>query len=875
MTIFRGVGGGGNSTTDSEITLLTALAAEASASATLAGISNVSAGVSASNAAGSAAGVALSASNAAASEAGAALSASNAVTSASSASANASNSATSAAAALSSQNAAAASQGAASTSATAAATQASLATTNGQAQVALATTQAVLATNNGAAQVTLATTQAGIAITQAGLATTQANNASNSASTASTQAANASSSASTATAQASTATTQASNAAASATASATSASTSSTGATTATTKASEAATSASSAASSAASANALVIGVASNRPSIRPSLLLDFANTKQLDPRITFTRASTAAYYDGITVAKAEENLLSRSQEFDNAAWVKASSTVTANAATAPDGTTTAETLTENSTNNPHLISQVLVLSAGVFTMSVFAKLGVGSQVLTIGFNRASTYYVSATFDLSAGTNTQILIAGYTGSSATITAVANGFYRCTVTATADVIADARVGLASSGTHTGDSRGFQIYTGDDSSSLILWGAQLEQRSAVTAYTPTTTQAITNYIPVLQTAASGVARFDHSPTTFESLGLLIEEQRTNLIPYSEQFDNAAWTKDQLTVTPNTIVAPNGTLTGDKLVENTASSSRNIRQVVTGLASGATLTCSFYAKAGERTLCQAYINDNTTTANRVQANFDLVAGTTSSQINVGTFTGATSTMTPVGNGWYRCTLTGVATGVTAVQARVFISVSSYTGDGYSGIYIWGAQLEVGAFATSYIPTTTAQVTRAADAASMTGVNFSSWYNQAQGSIYAEVTTPAPASVSSPGFMWYASSGSADNRIELRQLGSGDASPRINSIFRTNGVTVVNTLVQTTTIGWTSNNIASAKISLGYQVNDVYLTSDKANTPANDLDAAMPSVNNVLFNHTGHYKKLAYYPQRLSNTELQGLTA
>jgi hypothetical protein len=78
----------------------------------------------------------------------------------------------------------------------------------------------------------------------------------------------------------------------------------------------------------------------------------------------------------------------------------------------------------------------------------------------------------------------------------------------------------------------------------------------------------------------------------------------------------------------------------------------------------------------------------------------------------------------------------------------------------------------------------------------------------------------------------------------------------------------------VQTTTIGWTANNIASAKISLGYQVNDVYLTSDKANAPVTDLDTTMPPISDVLFSHTGHYKKLSYYPLRLSNTQLQALT-
>ena len=80
------------------------------------------------------------------------------------------------------------------------------------------------------------------------------------------------------------------------------------------------------------------MSISSLYPTTRPSLVLDFANTKQLDPRITFARPTTATYYDGKTVAKAEENLLKYSQEFNNAAWTKQNATVTANSIAAPDG---------------------------------------------------------------------------------------------------------------------------------------------------------------------------------------------------------------------------------------------------------------------------------------------------------------------------------------------------------------------------------------------------------------------------------------------------------------------------------------------------------------------------------------------------------
>ena len=115
-------------------------------------------------------------------------------------------------------------------------------------------------------------------------------------------------------------------------------------------------------------------------PDIRPSLLLDFANSKTLDPRITFTRGSTATYYDGVTTAKAEENLQPYSQEFDNGDWQKNNSSVSANSIAAPDGTTTADTITaDGGSALSHGISTTggtSTISSAVATVSVYAKKG-------------------------------------------------------------------------------------------------------------------------------------------------------------------------------------------------------------------------------------------------------------------------------------------------------------------------------------------------------------------------------------------------------------------------------------------------------------------------------------------------------------------
>ena len=356
------------------------------------------------------------------------------------------------------------------------------------------------------------------------------------------------------------------------------------------------------------------MSVKDNYPNILPSLNLNFAQVKQLDPRISYSRASTGTFYDGKTVTKAEENLLTYSQEFDNAVWNSSAVSRAANTTIAPDGTTTADSIIEDGTLTAHLVISLLTIGAGVFTMSVFAKPGVGSRFLTIGFNRTSSVYVAATFDLSLGTHTQTLVSTYTGASVTITAAAQGFYRCTVTATVDSITDARIGLASAGTYTPSSRGFESYTGDGASSIILWGAQLEQRSSVTAYTPTTTQPITNYIPVLLTAQANVARFQHNPITGESEGFFVEEQRANLLLRSEEFTNAVWDLSSGTRFANANISPDGTLTADQLT--TSGTGAQVFQGVT-ISSAATITGSCYFKQNGLTSPQIVLlsNNNTT--------------------------------------------------------------------------------------------------------------------------------------------------------------------------------------------------------------------------------------------------------------------
>jgi hypothetical protein len=228
-----------------------------------------------------------------------------------------------------------------------------------------------------------------------------------------------------------------------------------------------------------------------------------------------------------------------------------------------------------------------------------------------------------------------------------------------------------------------------------------------------------------------------RFDFDPITLLCKGLLIEEARTNLFLYSAEFDNIYWGKIRSSITANATISPDGASTGDKLVENLDNGTHLIVRTETTTNTSAN-TWSIYAKASERPSINIVVREGTTFLRSSNATFNLSAGTVGAVSNAGG-SSATAAIENAGNGWYRCSLTITLGGVDTNSQALFQlnngSVSSYQGDGTSGIFIWGAQLEAGAFATSYIPTTTTSLTRNADNVSMTGTNFSDWYNASEG--------------------------------------------------------------------------------------------------------------------------------------------
>jgi hypothetical protein len=242
-------------------------------------------------------------------------------------------------------------------------------------------------------------------------------------------------------------------------------------------------------------------------------------------------------------------------------------------------------------------------------------------------------------------------------------------------------------------------------------------------------------------------------------------------------------------------------------------------------------------------------------------------------------GTFNSSTGTptllsaqVTPAGNGWYRCSV--VATFPST--AVIYISIISAPADGNStrvsgSIYgIWGAQFEAGALPTSYIPTTSGTAARSADVCSIIGADFSSFYNQSEGSMFAEVsyinTSKAAWIISA-----YAGSLSAPtNYISLLKNSSGVHRQTIV----TNSATQGNLDISGAVAG------VQYKYAGGYKTNDAAFTVGGV-TPVSDLTVTLPSTNALSIGSTfseytnGHIARIQYFRKRLSNAKLQTLTA
>ena len=521
---------------------------------------------------------------------------------------------------------------------------------------------------------------------------------------------------------------------------------------------------------------------------------------------LAFTRSNdtaTRVASNGL-IEKVRTNLALRSQEFaTSAVWSTASGTITNNAGTAPDGTNTASKIVAINTD-PYCY-QSLTLSGSVVA-SCYIK-GIGSSIGKTGSIRA------------AGSITNFTITG-------------DWQRVSVAHTA-----------------GGAQNYGVETPEIavvSDEVLLWGFQVEYGDVATPYIATTTAAV-SVGPV-----ANVPRLDYLNSSCPRL--LLEPQRQNVVTFSEQINNAAWTKN-VSVTANAIASPDGTTNADKLVE----SASNVEQWAYQLLSlSGAQTISIYAKKAERNFVAL------ATSGLNASYFNLDTG-----VVVSAAAGATASIVNAGNGWYRCSVTSTTS--TGNFAIVWVSDNgtrtSYAGDITKGIYVWGAQQEAGAYATSYIPTLGASVTRGADAASKTGI--SSLIGQTEGTFFAEFTIPESQS---PSF-FSISDGSGTNRIIF---GYYLGVLRYYTNSATGSFSSAGVIDAAPVVGQTY------KIAIAYKANDFKVYKNGSNTNT-ETTYTVPASLTALDNEGGGagqniyagVKQLLLFKTRLSNADLAALTA
>jgi len=394
-----------------------------------------------------------------------------------------------------------------------------------------------------------------------------------------------------------------------------------------------------------------------------------------------------------------------------------------------------------------------------------------------------------------------------------------------------------------------------------------------------FTRASTATFFNSAGVLTSAAVNAPRFDYNPSTLAPRGLLIEEQRTNLLVQSENFATT-WSTANVTVTANTTTAPDGTSTAETFDDDVANGVHDVNQSIV-TTTGTTYTLSAFLKNVNRQY--AILACSGSASSYASAKFDLSAGTLGSTVASGAGWSVTSSsITSVGSGWYRCTITFVVGTTTGNAARIGMATDGttftasqrglevYTGSDKT-IFVWGAQLEAGAFATSYIPTTTTALTRSADVASMTGTNFSSWFNAVEGTLFVEAQYPfAVASGSNNGFAEI-DDGTFNEAFAIYVSPAGNS----NFLVRDGGVSQAQIAIS----GMTANTVI--KIAGSYKLNN-FQQATNGTLGSADTSGTLPTVTRLALGDVavgqklnGYIQRIAYYPTRLANAQLQALTS
>lgn len=546
---------------------------------------------------------------------------------------------------------------------------------------------------------------------------------------------------------------------------------------------------------------------------------------------LSVTRATTATRVNSAGLVElVPYNLFTYSEQFDNADWSKSSGTITADATTAPNGTTTADLFTANGVLGVHDFFQGFT-GGSQTTASIYVKKNTAQYVyISLNYQGTGSDWATGIYNLDALTTATFQSGGVNNQIAIISDAGNGWRRITLKVdTANTALFCMYGVADSMSPTFSSRG--RVENSSSASFYAWGAQVVEGSVAKDYQKTETRI-------------NIPRLDYSNGTCPSI--LVEPQRTNLLLQSSSFSSLGWQNCcGASITSNSTISPSGIQDADTY--GTSQSAQLWQTVVA--STNTTYTLSMWVKLGTATnLC--LVANNTAAWNTIGGqSFDSSNGLNTSTWTRISWTFNTPSILPAG------------------AINIHLGGNAQTGltQSTGTVYIWGAQLESGSYATSYIPTTSASVTRNADVISKTGI--SSLIGQTEGTLFWDVQ---------------------------KQLGENDVRLNISDGTTNNwlfvGVEFSNyTRIYCNVGGVNQMNIYGAqlsndfhKIAFAYKANDFVLYVDGVQVASHtsgsvpncsriDINAAYPTSGAFATNNN---KAVALWKTRLTNTQLAQLT-
>jgi hypothetical protein len=378
-------------------------------------------------------------------------------------------------------------------------------------------------------------------------------------------------------------------------------------------------------------------------------------------------------------------------------------------------------------------------------------------------------------------------------------------------------------------------------------------------------------------VITTAAANVPRIDYNSSTGACLGLLIEQLSTNLITYSGNVSTFGATFS--TLTANSATSPDGTTTAALMIPSVDSTNNHFINKVWNVSVGnsVTFTVSIFAK----TAGYQWIRMNTGNAmGGGYLFFDIINGV------IGGYSGVSNpAIQACGNGWFRCSYQFItaATGTGAIGHQIYGSPSnnnfaSWSGNGTSGYYFWGAQVEQLAFLTSYIPTVASTATRGNDIANL---SLGSWYNTTASTILIAAQKNTSADTGYSGVVEL-NDNTSNNRVTF-YVAPSTTILHWQDLY-TSGISDVDLTVGTYTVstayraaGAITGALSTSGTSAASLNGDTAVTGTTGNFPGSSFtQMGIGSLSGGTGNFmNGWIQRIAYWPIAMTNTQLQAMTS